>query len=147
MLKFIRYLPAREGRVERMRRSIEGFDSKNIVRIFETFLFEELGRKYLVVVTEYFSRGSLMRRIKNRKWDYEDKMKAMFHTAVGLQYLHERGIAHRNIKPQNVFRWDNISKLGDFAVAKELDGSHMTSGVAPYMHMAPEMYERDEYGL
>lgn len=38
-------------------------------------------------------------------------------------------------------------KIGDFAVAKELDGSHMTSGVAPYMHMAPEMYERDEYGL
>jgi serine/threonine protein kinase len=23
----------------------------------------------------------------------------------------------------------------------------MTSGVAPYLHMAPEMYERDEYGL
>lgn len=61
----------------------------------------------------------------------------MFHTACGLQHLHEKGIVHRNIKPENIYRWDNIYKLGDFGVAKVLDGSHMTSGVAPYLHMAP----------
>ncbi len=67
----------------------------------------------------------------------------MFHAACGLQYLHGKNIMHRNIKPENIFRWEKISKLGDLGVAKELDGSHMTSQVAGFIHMAPEMYERD----
>lgn len=93
--------------------------------------------KYLVIVTEFYRRGSLLRRIRSRQWDYDNKVRCLFHAACGLQYLHNKNIMHRNIKPENIFRWDKIAKLGDLGVAKELDGSHMTSGLAGYIHMAP----------
>lgn len=103
--------------------------------------------KYLVIVTEFYKKGSLLRRIRSKRWDYEEKVCCLFQAACGLQYLHHKNIMHRNIKPGNIFRWEKIVKLGDLGVAKELDGSHMTSGVGGYIHMAPEVYDRDEYGL
>jgi serine/threonine protein kinase len=99
------------------------------------------------VVTEFFKKGSLLRKIRSKEWEYENKLSCMFHAACGVQFLHQRNIAHRNLKPENIYRWENIVKVGDLGVAKALDGTHMTSGVATYIHMAPEMYERDEYGL
>jgi serine/threonine protein kinase len=94
----------------------------------------------LVIATEFFKRGSLLRKIKGKQWPYEDKLKSLFQAACGVQYLHARNICHRNLKPQNIYRWENIAKVGDLAVAKQLDGSHMTSDLASYIHMAPEVY-------
>lgn len=44
--------------------------------------------------------------------------------AQGLQYCHEKGVLHRDIKPQNIiFGDENHAKLIDFGVSKVLEDS------------------------
>lgn len=71
----------------------------------------------------------------------------MLQIASGVEYLHSKNIVHRNIKPENIFKWETILKIGDLSVAKQIDGSHMTSDVSPIMHMSPELFEGNDYGL
>ena len=40
---------------------------------------------------------------------------------LGLKYIHDRHMLHRDLKPHNVFlSKHNVVKLGDFGIAKEL---------------------------
>lgn len=84
VLKFIRYQPINAGKVEKLRKIMAGLDCKNIVKIYETFLFEDQGKKYLVVVTEFFKKGSVLRKIRNQEWNYDKKLRYMFHAACGV---------------------------------------------------------------
>ena len=59
----------------------------------------------------------------------------------GLTYLHERGVAYRNLKPENiVMDQRGYLKLTDFSYAKRLVGSETTTTICGNPeYMAPEM--------
>ena len=65
---------------------------------------------------------------------------------LGLSYLHNRNVMHRDIKPDNLFISESgVIKLGDFGLAVQLEHScsvrSTTCGTAWYM--APEVYEEE----
>ena len=58
-----------------------------------------------------------------------------------------RGILHRDIKPQNIFvSKDGDYKLGDFGIAKITERTTSGTKVGTYKYMAPEVYHNQPYG-
>jgi NIMA (never in mitosis gene a)-related kinase 1/4/5 len=63
-------------------------------------------------------------------------MNLFIQLALGVQYLHQHKIVHRDIKPQNIFiNEDGVLKLADFGISKALDQTQekaMTLVGTPY---------------
>lgn len=65
---------------------------------------------------------------------YLYNLKTCLQIARALQYIHERGIAHLDVKPENIYAKNGIYKLGDFGCATLLDNSlPIEEGDARYM--------------
>lgn len=64
----------------------------------------------------------------------------------GLQYMHEQGIVHRNIKPSHIFvTEEKIAKLIGFGLARDLNNENQKSAsgalVGTLFYMAPEQIQ------
>ncbi|XP_073286571.1 wee1-like protein kinase isoform X1 [Primulina huaijiensis] len=61
-------------------------------------------------------------------------LEAMHQIAKALMHIHERGIAHLDVKPDNIYVKNGVCKLGDFGCATLLDRSlPVEEGDARYM--------------
>lgn len=76
-----------------------------------------------LLVMEKLSGGSLWDRFVKAGLSPETSCAAGLAAASGLHYAHERGILHRDVKPQNLLVSDQgVMKVADFGIAKVLDG-------------------------
>lgn len=68
--------------------------------------------------------------------------------AKALEVCENRGIVHRDIKPDNIFVDENGTfKLGDFGVARIIEETQMNlSHKGTIAYMAPEVYRGEKYG-
>jgi len=114
---------------------------ENIVRVFD-FGEDEHQRPYMVM--EFLSGTDLGHAIKHRTLgELPDKLLIAAKIASALEYIHSKGIIHRDIKPDNIsITSNNEVKLMDFGIAKTIDFSvtqaGFTVGTPPYM--APEQF-------
>ena len=108
-----------------------------------------------MMVTEYAPCGSLADAIKKRDEPSERmKAKLMLDAAKGLAYLHENGILHRDIKPDNVlvFSLDKViavnGKLTDFGSSRNINllmtNMTFTKGIGTPVYMAPEVLNKEK---
>ncbi|MEP6909824.1 MAG: serine/threonine-protein kinase [Actinomycetota bacterium] len=76
------------------------------------------GRHYLAV--DYVPGGSLADRLEgSTTLEIEDVVRVVSEVGTGLDALHNAGIVHRDIKPQNIlFDADGTAMLTDFGLAK-----------------------------
>ncbi|XP_047341204.1 PTI1-like tyrosine-protein kinase 3 isoform X2 [Impatiens glandulifera] len=104
-----------------------------------------------LLVYEYICNGSLDRHLSNDEvmkgvvcWD--ERIKIAFGAAKGLEYLHSKGIIHRDVRPSNILiTHDHQSLLGDFGLAKTHeqlgDSDHNKGGggvLGTFGYLAPE---------
>ncbi|KAM7521501.1 hypothetical protein LguiA_011403 [Lonicera macranthoides] len=70
----------------------------------------------------------------SKLWTEREALEAMHQIAKALQFIHERGIAHLDVKPDNIYVKNGIYKLGDFGCATLIDESlPIEEGDARYM--------------
>ncbi|KAI5961505.1 CDC15 [Candida margitis] len=94
----------------------------------------------LNVILEYCGGGSLRQLYKKRKSGLPEVeiVKYVREVLAGLNYLHEQGVVHRDVKAANVLLTDKGEvKLADFGVASKVSSQHFTVVGTPNW-MAPE---------
>ena len=111
----------------------------NIVDVYDFGEFD--GTPYMIV--EYIPGGSLSSRMSRARLDQATAIKYLRGIAAGLDYAHQHGVVHRDVKPANVLLTaEDAPVLADFGLAKLLQGSSLksmtgvTTGTPAYM--APE---------
>lgn len=96
-----------------------------IVQIFD--VFEENETAYIVM--EYLEGETLGERLKREsKIDYHEAIEIMTPILQALQSVHQEGILHRDIAPNNIFLCSNGEvKLLDFGAARSATGTYSKS--------------------
>ena len=119
----------------------------NIVDVYDFGEFD--GTPYMIV--EYVPGGSLSSRMSQGQLDHATALKYLRGIAAGLDYAHQHGVVHRDVKPANVLLTDDdATVLADFGLAKLLQGSSLksmtgvTTGTPAYM--APEQVTGSKVG-
>jgi serine/threonine protein kinase len=78
------------------------------------------GTVFHYIILEYMAGGDLQGRIRRQKLGLKSALGYIEQTCAGLGHAHERGIIHRDIKPQNLLltadEW--TVKIADFGVAR-----------------------------
>lgn len=75
------------------------------------------------MVMEYLSGGSLKDKIKQKgRLSQEESLSITRQIGSALDYAHQQGVIHRDVKPANIlFRENDTAVLSDFGVSKQRD--------------------------
>jgi tRNA A-37 threonylcarbamoyl transferase component Bud32 len=140
-VKFLRLDDAaQQGAVERELEQVRLFaaiDHPNLVTIEDMGVV--LGVPYLIM--GYAGEDTLARRLKRADLERESALRFFVQTARGVLALHDRRLAHFDLKPSNVFLNGDVARVGDYGLAKLLTegGSTLSFGRGTPHYMAPEM--------
>lgn len=110
----------------------------NLVTVFDIGRHENL----YYLAAEYIPGGTLRERM-NRGMQVNEVLELVRDIAAGLNFAHEKGFVHRDVKPGNIlFRNDNSAVLADFGIAKSMDSKTMAtqigSSIGTPHYMSPE---------
>jgi DNA-binding response OmpR family regulator len=120
---------------------IERIHSRHVARIHSHGVSED--NAYLVM--EFFDGGDLNKRLGGKPMPAEEALRIFRELMFALGDIHEQGILHRDLKPQNLmFRADGSLAIVDFGIAKHVDSIDQTNKgeiLGTPRYMSPEQVQ------
>jgi serine/threonine-protein kinase PpkA len=112
---------------------------QNLVTVYD--IGTHAGVYYLAA--EYIPGGTLKERIDAGGLTVGEILDIMVEMARGLDFAHQKGFVHRDVKPGNIlFRKDGSVVLADFGIAKAMDSSSSSTvagaSIGTPDYMSPE---------
>lgn len=102
---------------------IARIQSRHVARIYGHG--KSAGFAYLVM--EFFDGGDLDHRLRGEALPPDEALRVFRELMFALGDIHEQGVLHRDLKPQNVmFRKDGSLAVLDFGIAKRIDSIDRT---------------------
>ena len=128
---------------------LKGLQHPNIVRFYDSWEVQKsagVNKKYIVLVTELMTSGTLKTYLKRFKKINQRVLKSWCRQILkGLHFLHTRSppVIHRDLKCDNIFITGPTGsvKIGDLGLATLKNKSFAKSVIGTPEFMAPEMYD------
>jgi serine/threonine protein kinase len=121
---------------------------RNIVALYE--VIDDPAANSLYLVMQYVEHGSIQTRLEARTKALRPSVLVDYarQLCAGLQYLHNHGVVHRDIKPDNILLGnDDVVYLADFGVSDTLgDDNCMAGNRGTKAFFAPELLGVDVVG-
>jgi serine/threonine protein kinase len=123
---------------------LKELEHDNIIKAIDYFYFND--NHYIVY--EYFE-WDLSKLIMDKKFILDEEVikKIVRNIVNGLSYLHQKGVIHRDLKPDNLLvDMDYNIKINDFDLARFIDTEKpMSKGVATIYYRPPEIFFGDTH--
>ena len=149
-MKFIKCIKGKEERIKNEVEIMKRVDHPNLLKLE----YSERKDPYMIIVTNYAQSQDLYRFINS---NYPSGMPSdvalytMKQMIDAVSYLHNLGIWHRDIKPQNFLVFNNDNErphivLADFGLAKQYKPNETDDSiVGTKQYMAPELINNSRY--
>jgi len=120
---------------------VERVHNRHVARVHAHGVLDN--HAYLVM--EFCEGGDLNKRLDNRELPPAEALRIFRELMLALGDIHEQGILHRDLKPQNLmFRADGSLAIVDFGVAKHVDSVDRTNKgeiLGTPRYMSPEQVQ------
>src|SRR3984893_18010757 len=131
--------------IERFHREAQAISTLEHAHILPAYDYGEQGPWHYLVMP-YIDHGTLRERLLQGPLSLEETGVLLEQIAGALQFAHDQGIIHRDVKPSNILLRDNhYAYLADFGLAKSLEGGYTIPQTGNLMgtpeYMAPELTE------
>ncbi|MBZ0268873.1 serine/threonine protein kinase, partial [bacterium] len=122
-------------------RAVSRLNHPNVAVLYDAIEFE--GR--VCPVTEFLSGGTLRARLDGGRLETAEIRRVLLDVLEGLAAVHQAGIVHGDIKPENIgFDGNGRAKILDFGIARVdapktvTNGAHFTELAGTPAYMSPE---------
>src|SRR5437879_10030449 len=131
--RFVSNDPERLRRFEQEARAAAALNHPNILAVFQMGTYE--GAPYLV--SELLEGCTLRAQIERGAFPARKAIDYGVQIAHGLAAAHEKGVVHRDLKPDNLFvTREGRVKILDFGLAKVVQPKESPTNLAPTVTMA-----------
>ncbi|XP_048880454.1 serine/threonine-protein kinase Nek11-like isoform X1 [Brienomyrus brachyistius] len=120
----------------------------SILKFYSSFLEKDI----FCIITEYCEDGDLDCKLEElrqtgARLPESQVAEWLVQLLLGVHYMHQRKILHRDLKAKNIFLKKNIVKIGDFGVSRLLNGSCdlATTFTGTPFYMSPEVLSHQGY--
>lgn len=131
--------PLSVERFEHEAESCASFNHQNIIKVYNQGMVGNCP----FLIFEYIKGQTLFDRLDfQATFSLKESCEIMIQLLDAVNYIHQRGVIHRDIKPQNIFYLANGTvKLGDFGIARGINEEHDENlGVfGSVYYLAPEV--------
>ena len=132
--------PGFTERFQREAHAVAHLNHPNILQVHDFGLQDN----YYYIVMRYVANSLTMETLMRRDAPVDQLIEYAIQVAEALNYAHEHGIIHRDVKPSNILIDNQWALLSDFGLVKQTrgDGRHLTAagkqGLGTPAYMSPE---------
>ena len=135
-------------------RIFHAFNNSNICKLRDAFVSwnNKVSSHFVCYIMEYFDKGDLKSHLSKKRADVKvvpiETVQVWLGCIVeGVNFLHQNGLTHRNIKPSSLYvKHDDRLALGDFGVETVMKDARTKTRIlgGAFDYIAPEMIDSSQ---